>query len=167
MPLKSTKRFAAEVSQSSAAMFADATRRDATHRRKPSTRRTADAVPTQTVDTTRRRDALPTHPSADSNRRQRDVTHCRRKIDQGRPVEVHPLNCDEVSRSQRCRPVNELSFLIRTSPHSLLICLKQTELLTNRFYKPFGQLSCIYLCSFKLISFLLVVVSLLLIDTGP
>ena len=53
-----------------------------------------------------------------------------------------------------------------TSPHSLLIGLKQAELLTNRFYKPFGQLSCPYFCSFKQISFLLVVFSLLLIDTG-
>ena len=39
-----------------------------------------------------------------------------------------------------------------TPPHSLLIGLKQAGLITNRFYIPFGQLSCPYLYSFKPIS---------------
>ena len=56
---------------------------------------------------------------------------------------------------------------LATSPHSLLIGLKQTGLLTDIFYKLFGPLSCPYWCSFKPISFLLVVVSLLLIDISP
>ena len=62
-----------------------------------------------------------------------------------------------------------MNYVLRpaTSTHSLLIGLKKAGLLTNRFYKPFDQLSCPHLCSFNPISFLLVVVLLFLIDIGP
>ena len=78
----------------SAPVYDNAIRRVATNcRRKPSTRRTADAVPMHTVNRICWLHALPTRPSAISNRREPMLRTADEEVDKCRPVEVDPLKC--------------------------------------------------------------------------
>ena len=188
-----TNRCATEVSRSSASMYADATQRnalptrtvDSTHCRRsansdrrydPPTRR--NTLPTQTVDSTHcrrrpsirpadamhcRHDPVPTRTVADAMWRTADE-----EVDQCRPVEVDPLKC---RWSLTITAVSHYRWMIfsDTQLHPTaywLVWNKQDFLRTDFINLSVNCLVHTYAAS-KPISFLLVVVSLLLIDTGP
>ena len=105
-------------------------------RRNPSTRRTADEVPTQTIDTTRRRrrDVLPTQSSADSNRRRPMWRTADEEVDQCWIVEVDPLKC---RRSLTITTASHRRWMIFSDPrlHPTAYCLvwKKQDFLRTDF----------------------------------